>query len=268
MTTHYDDLSDEKRAEISDYATLSESAYRRTYRDRKKFIDQHALETDRYVVDPTYKSRNHTLVYDKHKDRYIFSIAGTDINASVSKSQRTEDLFTDAVLASLGTDALQLLPRYKQSVRELTKAQVIAGDKPLVITGHSLGAQIGRLLTVQTGLESHTFNPGSSPISTFKDVKASLLRKDVRDRLKNNHSYFVHDTGSVDILSHSDSLNPFTNNYIYRLKRGSDGKIHKHVKQSVLPGHSAHNFIQDPEWIQETVAPNMVKKTRKRYAKQ
>jgi hypothetical protein len=243
-----DTLTDDQRRDISDLAVLAESTYNRTQRGRINTISQHVHDIDRYEYIGDYQSRNHSLIYDNQKDRYIFTIAGTDIEGSVNKKQRNEDLFTDAVLAAAGGDYMKFLPRYKQSVRELNKVKGIIGpEAEVIISAHSLGGAIGRQLTMEYGIESHSFASGSSPISTFLNVAKGTLRKDVRDRLAKNHTYLVFEPSKegVDPLSVSDSLNPYTNNYIYKLKRDRKGGLHKNVKKSVFPAHSSHNFITD-----------------------
>jgi predicted esterase YcpF (UPF0227 family) len=242
--TNSNDLSDEKRMYVSDLATLAESSYKRTLDSRVKYASQHLHDANDFSIVPDYRSANHTLYHDNKRGQYVLSVAGTNIDGAKGTGRKMEDLITDAVLAIGGASYAKLMPRYKQSQRELKKVQQMISEdgEPLVLVGHSLAGNLVRSLGIENDLESHSFAPGSSPISVYKDFNTALLSPQVRDRLKKNHSYHVIDNG-IDVLSHSDSFNPFTNNYVFKLRRDDKNlKRHKDLKKSVLPHHSIVNF--------------------------
>lgn len=246
------ELTDEHRKFVSDLATLAGSSYKRALDQRGKYAQQNLHDIDRYELTD-YKSANHTLYYDRQRGNYILSIAGTNVDGVKGTGRKAEDLITDAVLAMGGMNYAKMMPRYKQSQRELKKVREMIGDAELILTGHSLGGSLARSLGIEHDLESHSFAPGSSPISAFKDFNQALVSPEIRQRLKKNQSYHTIDDG-IDILSHSDSFNPFTNNYVFELRRDSKGKRHKELKKSVLPHHSIVNFKTDRE--QDTIYPN------------
>jgi hypothetical protein len=241
MPTHkHTDLDDEKRRHVSDLAVLAESTYKRTHSARDQLVQEKTH--GRYTMDEDYRSANHS-VYIGEDGTVYFAIAGTNLKGK-GRGRTLEDLGTDVVLATMGLAPFKLLPRYNQSKRELAKVMDKYKGHDIKLVGHSLGGQISRQLALEYDLESHSFAPGSSPISTFGQVKDAALSSDVRKRLAKNHSYFtIENPVQYDVLSTSDVLNPFSNNYVFDLKRQANGKVHREVKKSVLPHHSYYNYV-------------------------
>jgi hypothetical protein len=235
MHIEHGDLTPEQ---VHDIATIAGSSYRRTRAAR-----HNELQDTFGDYEIIHHDKNHTLIKDNTNNHYYVSISGTNINRKEKGLRETiSDLGTDYILATMGMDYVKYGSRYKAAEKFAKNVIDTHGKENVSLTGHSLGASIAREIGIQHDVASYSFNPGSSPISTFHQARDSTLDKDLRDRLKKNRTFIVSDKSGADLLSFSDLMNPYLTTHLYGIKRHANGKVHRAVKGSVLSHHHVNNF--------------------------
>jgi hypothetical protein len=134
-------------ATMREYAQLADGAYGR------KGVDGWELDTD--------LSNSNRAVY--HKDgKAVVSFRGTDLSGS---KNRWKDLGTDVLLA-LGLESMST--RFQNAKKTTDAALTKYGEGNVSLTGHSLGGSQALYVHQKTGLDTHAFNPGVSPLDVFR----------------------------------------------------------------------------------------------------
>lgn len=231
---HHGDL-DEKY--VHDLASMAGASYRRTRDGRLSEMKDAFGQYELLMHD-----KNHSLFRAQDGKLYM-SISGTNINPKEKGLGETiSDLGTDFILARFGIDMTRAGKRYKSAESFFDKAVGEHGRDNISIVGHSLGGMLARELALKHNLESYSFNPGSSPVSSFQSVRNATLNRDLQERLRKNRTFLVIDDFNTDLLSMSDGVNPYHQTHVYKVKRHKNGKIHSKVKGGVLEGHHINNF--------------------------
>lgn len=222
---------------VHDLASMAGASYRRTRDGRLSEMKDSFGQYELLMHD-----KNHSL-FRGDDGKLFMSISGTNINPKEKGLGETlEDLGTDFILARFGIDMTRAGKRYKSAEVFFDRAVREHGRDNISIVGHSLGGMLARELALKHNLESYSFNPGSSPISTFQTVKNASLNRELRERLQKNRTFLVLDSLNTDILSMSDSINPYHRTHVYKVQRHKNGNIHSKVRGGVLEGHHINNF--------------------------
>lgn len=136
----------------SDYAILSKIAYeaRGGNRDFTKSLTKFGLQGT-YTVEPSLSSDNYVTFTDTRTGKGVVAYRGTSWSNS-------KDLATDAAIFFGAEDYTK---RFRDAVKVAKEASSFYGGNANVnVTGHSLGGSQAMEVTKQTGIESHSFNPG------------------------------------------------------------------------------------------------------------
>jgi hypothetical protein len=239
MSNHHKGPGDLLPELVHDMATLAGASYRRNRLHREKELEG-AFENYELVKH----DKNHTLFKREKDGKMIVSVSGTNINRKEKGLRETiSDLSTDFLLARFGMDSIKNGNRIKAADKFLSKAIDEHGKENVIVVGHSLGGSIAREMGIKHDIESYSFNPGSSPVSAFHQIKDATLDKQLKDKMKKNRTFIVADKGkNTDILSFSDMLNPYLTTHIYEIKKHKNGKIHSSVKGGILESHHINNF--------------------------
>jgi hypothetical protein len=239
MQTH-DKHGDLDEKFVHDLATMAGASYRRTRSARENELNT-MLHSEYEILD---HNKNHTLFRRKDDGHHFLSISGTNINPKEKSVKDTvEDLATDFILARFGIDMTRAGKRFKESDKFTQQVINKVGKENISVIGHSLGGTLSREIGLKHNIQSYSFNPGASPISTFGTIRDGFLDKEVRNRLSKNRTFLVMDKADgIDLLSMSDRVNPYVNMHIFQMKRHKNGKPHRRLKEGVLPAHSIENF--------------------------
>jgi hypothetical protein len=141
-------MSDYDENKMAEYAKLSDGAYG-------------VKDVDGYDVDNELSNSNRT-VYVKD-GKAVVSFRGTDLS---SKKNKWKDLGNDALIA---VGLQDLSSRFRKSNQITNKAIEKYGKENVSLTGHSLGGSQALYVHTKTGLDTHAFNAGISPL----DVRRS-----------------------------------------------------------------------------------------------
>ena len=211
------------------HAVISESVYMKPS-ERQSYVNQHY--PDEYKMLGEHTSDSYSAYKHIPSDKVVFGIRGTDITNE--QGGRAKDLGEDALII-FGLDNLS--SRTKESDKKLQELIGEYGKDNITLAGHSLAGNISQALSIKHGVESHAFNPGSSPYSTRNKIYQYLGSSQARKRAKNNHVYYTKLKGSsLDWLSVSGLAHPLQNTHLIPQKNLSK------EKGGVLSAHSIHHF--------------------------
>jgi hypothetical protein len=107
-----------------------------------------------YNYDPELSTKR-TAIYVGPSD-VIVANRGTD-------ASDVSDLKQDALIAIGKVGQTDRVKRAEETAREVKNKY----NKPIVFTGHSLGASVAQELAEKTGSKSIVFNPGASPLGVL-----------------------------------------------------------------------------------------------------
>lgn len=103
-----------------------------------------------------------SLYYNEKENLYILAFAGTE---------NLKDWITD-IRQGIGLDDKKR-GQYRKAIELADKVQEYAGQKNLIITGHSLGGGLASIASVATGCNASTFNAAGLHPKTLKDQELS-----------------------------------------------------------------------------------------------
>ena len=103
-----------------------------------------------------------SLYYNEKENLYILAFAGTE---------NLKDWITD-IRQGIGLDDKKR-GQYRKAIELADKVQEYAGQKNLIITGHSLGGGLASIASVATGCNAYTFNAAGLHPKTLKDQELS-----------------------------------------------------------------------------------------------
>ena len=145
----------EQKKEMDLYASISRQAYKP---NRKKKVRGYE-----YIEDESSKKR--AVYYNSKTKHYIVAQRGTDIKDN-------QDLEDD--ISILKGDLSQTL-RHKRELGWLRRFEKKYGEENITLTGHSLGANHSKLLSIETGIPMVGFSEGTAP--TFQSLGEKFLTK-------------------------------------------------------------------------------------------
>lgn len=103
-----------------------------------------------------------SLYYNEKENLYILAFTGTE---------NLKDWITD-IRQGIGLDDKKR-GQYRKAIELADKVQEYAGQKNLIITGHSLGGGLASIASVATGCNAYTFNAAGLHPKTLKDQELS-----------------------------------------------------------------------------------------------
>ena len=154
--------------------------------DKYKALRKYGLDQTYFLI-PKFTDINNTTFYNWKTGQITLAIRGTDINNTLN--MRTKDLQTDLKLA-LGQ--LQSTERYASSKSMLEKIRMEFPQIPVILTGHSLGAQIADYLSI-----AYKF-PARQEVTQIIDIKNLLCfcgGYHGLDQYFSSNSYWNHEIG-------------------------------------------------------------------------
>jgi len=187
------------------YALLSKASYDYYYTgldQTQKELSKYQQTKD-YAVNTDLTNLNHTVLVSPKE--VVISYRGTD-------PRNVSDLVADSQIV-LGMDKLPLhsLDRFTSANSLYLKTKNIYPDRKITLTGHSLGSALSVYVGMKNGVESFSFNEGTSPFSSlFSQIIGS------KESAKKQHIYL---TGK-DLISNFAGLQPYQLNYIKTEKKG------------------------------------------------
>lgn len=123
------------------------------------------------IRDNDLSGVNNQVYYDKDNNKAILNVKGTN-------PLSVRDLYADLALGIGGTKGLRNSSRFKESQKIYDKVKQKYPDANLTITGHSLGKNVGELLTDKkkdmfVGLNGyqHPFKPTASVGGRFQNYR-------------------------------------------------------------------------------------------------
>jgi len=211
------------------HAVIAESVYMNPD-ERQSYVNQYY--PDEYKMLDQHSSDSYSVFKHIPSDKVVFGIRGTDIENT--QGGRARDLGEDALII-FGLDNLS--SRTKESDKKLQELIKEHGKDNITLAGHSLGGNISQALSIKHGVESHAFNPGSSPYSTRNKIYQYIGSPQARKRAKDNHVYYTKPkSSSLDWLSVSGISHPLQNTHLIPQKNLSK------EKGGILLAHSIHHF--------------------------
>ena len=193
-----------------DLAQLSDVAYQESNATKRHF----ARNIHKNLKYDSALSNKYVSVVRNSGNNDVF------INFRGTKLDDFNDLSADLAIL---TGRENVHKRWSDANNHFEKVRDKLGDKNYIITGHSLGGNIGSSIARKNDLEAHIFNAGSS----IGNVRKGLKQKPVENKRKNKITHYT--TG--DIISIGSVLNTgFADKHIFVEKKGSNA-------------HSLENFI-------------------------
>jgi len=232
-TTHAQKLSMPAR-----YARLSEVAYSLPEERVNKAAELNL--TDLFEIDPRFNSRRFFLAKSKDSNLAVIVNRGTSL-----PYDPISDLTTDGhIVVNQGFRDTAHYLNAKAFAKEVIETY---GNTHKVITvGHSLGGTTSFILGNELHIDSHSFNPGSSPLVAMKNMfedghndfefVSSFFRSN-EEKLKGKNTFDRH----YLYLTHGDILAasaPFFKN-----KDGSDPEIYTNSPYQNRKPHDIENFF-------------------------
>lgn len=170
-------MSDYDEDTMREMATLSDAAYKP------------GTVPEGWQMDNELSNENRSVF---HRDgKAVVAYRGTDLSG---KKNEWKDLGTDALI-TLGLGDLS--SSLRNAKKTAYRAQEKYGKENVTLTGHSLGGSSALYAHTKTGLETHAFNPGVSPLDVKRSEKAfsgvgNLLPMFKKLKYgKNAHSYVI-----------------------------------------------------------------------------
>jgi hypothetical protein len=163
------------------------------YADKKNWNK----ELKKYNLDKTYTidkklSTANTMVLVNSTDKKVIVVhSGTDL-----KRRAGEDLLTDV---GIGLNLSTITPRYNKSKKITESAMKKYNDYETISTGFSLGGAVSSNISKDLGIESHSFNPGVSPINLRGNIENLLKqKKDTKSNVYMTTSDWISISGLID----------------------------------------------------------------------
>jgi hypothetical protein len=184
----------DNKAEQHKYALLSKASYDNYFMGVDKAQDELSLypETRPFGINTTLSNPNSTVLVSPNE--VVISYRGTDL-------KNVSDLTADAQIV-LGLDKIPIhfVDRFSEANKTYKKVKQEYPDRPITLTGHSLGSTESVYVGMLNDVRSVSFNEGASPLSTlFSQITGNP------ESFKKQKIYL---TGK-DILSNSAILQPY-----------------------------------------------------------
>jgi len=208
-------------------AMLAESAYQRPAQ-RPNYFKKHDLERYGYIYDGDL-SNEHNAVYFNPKDKKVITaFRGTQLHHGTKTA--VEDLSTDGLIV-LGMENFST--RFKDTKDHHQKVMDHYKDYQHETVGHSLGGSLSNYVGRAHGVESHSFNPGStkSVSSHMKDHVRRQIDPKFREDYDRHHVYL----SGFDPISVSEALGG--NVHYYKVK-----DLNERNRNAITPSHSVDAF--------------------------
>lgn len=191
------------------YARMASIAYGKSQSDKKKKAEKLG-----FMIDEDLSNDDVSILTNDKTKEVVYSISGTRLS---QPKHRFRDLGED-LLITLG---LQKFSSRKKDVKEIiNKAQQKYKGYESTITAHSLGGNIGKQISKETGIDAVLFNIGSSPLSVLSDKVTDILNRSLRadvfkhynvksDPVSISERLLGNDIDVVDVKK-KDKINPHT----------------------------------------------------------
>ena len=184
---------------IRELAQASKAAYEMTGRgDKIQRIGKVMKQApEDWVVMPQHTDKQIT-VFKNDIDQYIIAHRGSDFTGKHGKKDMKSDW--NIMLGNPGSDKA-IRRRVMKTERIIKNLKKQSKEPEIYLTGHSLGGSSAYQAMLQSGIvrknikEFHSFNSGSSPVSSNEIDKDSKLYKDLKE--KSVHHRVLGDTVSA-----------------------------------------------------------------------
>ena len=172
-----------------------------------------------------------SLYYNEKENLYILAFAGTE---------NLKDWITD-IRQGIGLDDKKR-GQYRKAIELADKVQEYAGQKNLIITGHSLGGGLASIASVATGCNAYTFNAAGLHPKTLKDqelspnsmgqIQAYYSTDDPLNMIQNNRSILLVSSGNAFLAYLGSGLMLGDN-----LPQVAGEKIGLETNSNIIDGH-------------------------------
>jgi hypothetical protein len=182
------------KAEQHKYSLLSKASYDFYHTGLDKTQEQLDLypQTRYYGINTDLTNKNSVVLVSP--DEVVISYRGTD-------PKNISDLATDTqVLLGLDKIPIHFVDRFAEADKTYKKVKKEYPNRPITLTGHSLGSTVSVYVGMKNGVNSISFNEGASPLSTvFSQITGNP---------ENYKKQKIYLTGK-DILSNSAIFQPY-----------------------------------------------------------
>jgi len=189
----------ENKAEQHKYSLLAKASYDFYYTGIEKTHQELDLypQTRQFGINTDLSSKNSLVLVSP--EEVVISYRGTD-------PKNVSDLTADAqVLLGFDKIPVHFLDRFSEADKVYQKTKKEYPNRPIVLTGHSLGSTQSVYVGVKNNVKSISFNEGASPFSTiFSQITGSS---------ENNKKQKIYLTGK-DLLSNSAIYQPYDISFV------------------------------------------------------
>tara|TARA_B110000908_G_C10112653_1_gene383794 strand:- start:260 stop:856 length:597 start_codon:yes stop_codon:yes gene_type:complete len=163
-----------------------------------------------------------------NRDMAVYGIPGSlKTRIGFRGTSKTADVIPDLGIALNNFESTQRYKDDKASLKELIKKR--GGVDNIKLTGHSLGGKVAAKLGEEFGIETNTYNKGSTPLQLQNDVLKGIACK-----LMPNTSYC---TNSKLVTNHIVKTDPISVWNIFSTQKN------KWYDATETNSHSLKNFI-------------------------